>query len=366
MKNNLAKFCPETSWVFDGNTDVMRYIRDCWKYNFLKTHTECMTREYFYINKGGSPSKEISDLLMKICDSSISNFDDRHQSDPAHPTYTLNKDMKMIKVDDEYSFSGWNDELYFHSSDRFVKHKFYVCTDEKTHEKIADLLKNEKKPSELTFHYKEGPSSRTREVTFTDVINVPSEHYPFLKMNVDNYIKKYLESSAALLFLQGPPGTGKTTFLKYILTSNHFNAITTYDQSIMEADKFYLDFMFDEEKNIMIVEDADALLSDRKKTTNKSVSKVLNFSDGLSPIKNKKIIFTTNLSSLDDVDPALLRPGRCFDIIKFRTLNLQEANAVCKVHKLPKLKEDRSYSLAEILNKKEDEHNQDNTKFGFF
>ena len=53
--------------------------------------------------------------------------------------------------------------------------------------------------------------------------------------------------------------------------------------------------------------------------------KFLNVGDGLVTTRNKKLIFSTNLPSVSDIDPALIRPGRCYDILHFGELNQEQA-----------------------------------------
>ena len=42
------------------------------------------------------------------------------------------------------------------------------------------------------------------------------------------------------------------------------------------------------------------------------------------------MVFSTNLPSISDIDPALVRPGRCYDILKFEELNQTQAEALAK------------------------------------
>ena len=54
------------------------------------------------------------------------------------------------------------------------------------------------------------------------------------------------------------------------------------------------------------------------------------FSTGISPIhavafaQGRKILFTTNLPNVHDIDAALLRPGRCFATLQHRSLSREE------------------------------------------
>jgi len=44
--------------------------------------------------------------------------------------------------------------------------------------------------------------------------------------------------------------------------------------------------------------------------------------------QGRKIIFTTNLPNVGDIDDALVRPGRCFATVRTRALDLGEAAAL--------------------------------------
>jgi SpoVK/Ycf46/Vps4 family AAA+-type ATPase len=52
----------------------------------------------------------------------------------------------------------------------------------------------------------------------------------------------------------------------------------------------------------------------------------LTLSDGIIRDPGKKLIFSTNLPNIRDIDDALLRPGRCYDWIATRALSLEEAS----------------------------------------
>jgi ATP-dependent 26S proteasome regulatory subunit len=73
-------------------------------------------------------------------------------------------------------------------------------------------------------------------------------------------------------------------------------------------------------------------------------------SDGLIKFPSKKVIFTTNLDDFKKVDEALLRPGRCFGMIKCRPLTYDEAEAAAKVAGLRVPEKKRDYTIAELFN----------------
>ena len=51
----------------------------------------------------------------------------------------------------------------------------------------------------------------------------------------------------------------------------------------------------------------------------------LAIADGVVRAQGRKIIFTTNLPNVSDIDAALLRPGRCFANVSTRALNIEES-----------------------------------------
>lgn len=193
-----------------------------------------------------------------------------------------------------------------------------------------------------------------------------AEMYPFLNgESLESYYDRYLNSNANILLLIGPPGTGKTTFIRGLLAHSNSSAIVTYDAAILERDHLFARFIEDE-ANIMVLEDSDNFLKARS-DGNSMMHRFLNVGDGLVTTKGKKLVFSTNLPSIRDVDSALVRPGRCFDILNFDTLTQEQAeNLATKLN--VKLQDTRDkWSIAEVFNKKIDSGvtKKVGTKMGF-
>ncbi len=209
-------------------------------------------------------------------------------------------------------------------------------------------------------------------------VNVPlnrdrlptEEMYPFLNgESLNDYYDRYMESSANILLLIGPPGTGKTTFIRGLLAHRNCSAIVTYDAGILEKDGFFAKFIEDDAE-VMVLEDSDAFLKSRS-DGNTMMHRFLNVGDGLVTTKGKKMIFSTNLPSIRDIDSALIRPGRCFDIVEFKPLSLFDAKKLAKKlnAKVPDRKggEVVEFSIAEIFNQQSEssKQTQANRKVGF-
>lgn len=175
------------------------------------------------------------------------------------------------------------------------------------------------------------------------------EFYPDLGMSPEKLMEEYLTSDESVLLLAGDPGTGKTTFLRHMIYKHNLTASVVYDERLMLGDAIFQSFLFDKDDDVLIIEDADVILSSREMTNNKLMSRFLNVSDGLIKLPNKRLVFTTNLNDFGRIDPALIRPGRCFGLINTRKLTFDEAVAAAKAAKLPIPFERREYSLAELF-----------------
>ena len=73
-----------------------------------------------------------------------------------------------------------------------------------------------------------------------------------------------------------------------------------------------------------VVEDADRLLKPRS-DGNQHLHRFLTIADGVVRSQGRKIIFSTNLPNVGDLDEALIRPGRCFARLNIRALTAEEA-----------------------------------------
>jgi len=198
--------------------------------------------------------------------------------------------------------------------------------------------------------------------------------YPFLdsRCSLSHYYEQFARSDSNILLLVGPPGTGKTSFIVGLVNHIGTDVTLAFGQSIMERDNFYADFMSSSSSGIVIVEDADSLLGSRR-DGNTIMHNFLNLGDGVISNRDKKIVFSTNLPNLSSIDPALLRPGRCFDIVRFDSYDAVRARAVVAELGIPApaagIEDGKRYTLAELFNSGEQEsrgyHEPDRVINGF-
>jgi ATPase family associated with various cellular activities (AAA) len=155
------------------------------------------------------------------------------------------------------------------------------------------------------------------------------EAYPTLGQPVAQFIERYLSARETVLILQGPPGTGKTRLVRATLAAisrrkgASAKVLYTADRRALESDRIFMQFITGEH-DAFVVEDADHILASRA-NGNVDLHRFLAIADGVVRAQGRKILFTTNLPNVGDIDDALLRPGRCFGNVRTRALDRSEA-----------------------------------------
>jgi hypothetical protein len=160
--------------------------------------------------------------------------------------------------------------------------------------------------------------------------------YPEIAGGVRGFIDRYLRAPETVLVLQGPPGTGKTRLIRGILgeISRRKNAdeeaqvLYTGDMKALANDEIYVKFITGCQ-DAFVIEDADHLLKPRA-DGNDHLHRFLTIADGVVRSQGRKIIFSTNLPNVGDLDDALIRPGRCFARLHIRNLSAAEAKALAE------------------------------------
>jgi len=141
-------------------------------------------------------------------------------------------------------------------------------------------------------------------------------------------VSRYLNANETVLILQGPPGTGKTRLVRAILgemsrrKGDSAEVMYTADKKALQSDEIFVDFITGSH-DAFVIEDADHLLKTRS-SGNQDLHRFLTVADGVVRAQGRKIIFTTNLPNIGDIDDALLRPGRCFATVHARLLGREE------------------------------------------
>jgi hypothetical protein len=137
------------------------------------------------------------------------------------------------------------------------------------------------------------------------------------------------KSDKGIVLLHGLPGTGKITYLRYLIGLLNKKILFLNPQIAANlGSPDFIELLLDNPNSILVVEDAEAILKDRKHNGDNGVSNILNISDGLmSDFLNVQIICTFN-SNLAEIDTALLRKGRLIARYDFGKLTANKAQVL--------------------------------------
>jgi hypothetical protein len=174
-------------------------------------------------------------------------------------------------------------------------------------------------------------------------------------IEIDAIIRKRLnnKNDKGIVLLHGLPGTGKTTYLRYLIGKIKKRVLflsPSVAGHLMSPE--FIQLLIDNPNTVVIIEDAENILMDRKINNSSSVSNLLNISDGLlADFLNVQLICTFN-NALTLVDSALMRKGRLIAKYEFGKLSIPKAQALSN-HFGHSIVVDRPMTIAELANPNE-------------
>jgi hypothetical protein len=164
------------------------------------------------------------------------------------------------------------------------------------------------------------------------------------------------QNDKGIILLHGLPGTGKTTYLRHLIGGLKKKVLFVSPSvagNLMNPE--FIDLLIDNPNAVLIIEDAENIMMDRKYHSDSSVSNLLNLSDGLlSDCLSVQIICTFN-SSLNMIDNALMRKGRLIARYEFGKLEKGKAQLLSQ-HLGFKTVIEQSMTIAEISNQDDKEY----------
>lgn len=202
--------------------------------------------------------------------------------------------------------------------------------------------------------------------------NIQSTSFDFDNYNDD--FQKALEETTAflnqresgLVIWHGIKGSGKTTAIRALISSvpkKYILVTNTIASYLAEPD--FISFMHEHKDSVFILEDCEQILMNREENRfGGAIANILNMSDGLmSDIFNVKFLCTFN-TDIDNIDDALLRPGRCYNKYEFKELCEEKtAKLLNKQGHTPKVV--KPMTLANIYNYNPETEVETKKKIGF-
>jgi hypothetical protein len=163
------------------------------------------------------------------------------------------------------------------------------------------------------------------------------------------------KNDKGIVLLHGLPGTGKTTYLRHLIGKIKKRVMflsPTVAGNLMNPD--FIELLIDNPNTVLVIEDAENIIMDRKYNSGSAVSNLLNISDGLlADFMNVQLICTFN-NSLTLVDSALMRKGRLIAKYEFGKLSVEKGQRLSD-HLGLKTIVKQPMTIAEIANPHEKE-----------
>jgi ATPase family associated with various cellular activities (AAA) len=137
-------------------------------------------------------------------------------------------------------------------------------------------------------------------------------------------------NKTGVALLHGDPGTGKTSYIRELICKTPEKTFIIMPPELFESvtGPQLMQFMLQNNRSVLIIEDAEKLLLKRAGDSNAAISTLLNMGDGLLADALAMPILCTFNTAVTNLDPAILRPGRLLGRHEFKGLSVAKAQAV--------------------------------------
>jgi len=246
-------------------------------------------------------------------------------------------------------------EISFNQND-FILFEDFIKTSIKYFKKFADGDKTDKKKLKMYISSPDGEYFNpigSRPKRSLESVFLPKDHKKSIVNLITNFLKpetiqQYedfgINHKLTILF-EGVPGTGKSSLIAAL--ASHFNmniAIISFtpkmtDVGFMRSMRMFERNKHDEEgeeerDTLLVIEDMDCIFVARKSNDENrnqvTFSGILNALDGVTTGGNQIVIMTTN--HIENLDPALIRPGRVDKIVRFDYATKEQIKEIFTVY----------------------------------
>lgn len=274
-------------------------------------------------------------------------------------------DAKNTSFDTSDHVFAWEDAMISVSfDDREWTYVKSVSLNETLIQSIRDITKNtitQKTKGKVYVFVSGDGGPELRQIAGKAGIELERGNYNQKVIEDFDHIVKDLQSTepcAKLIIADGEPGTGKTYLVRGI-TNAVEGATFVLVPPAMIADLMspsFIPVLMNHHRDggpiVFIIEDADSCLVKREGDNMNSISSLLNLGAGIfGDLFDVRVIATTNAKKIQ-MDPAIVRKGRCCRYLEVGALSKEQAeevfNRLCQDKDKKFSGDEKTYTLADI------------------
>lgn len=194
-----------------------------------------------------------------------------------------------------------------------------------------------------------GAHSRSRPISIVEWDTIARNYPSKTREQLGRVISDFKPEDGRLLLWQGEPGTGKTTAIRalahewrtwcwfeYVTDPEEFFGSSSYMMEVLldyDPDEGPADWHDGEPWRCLVLEDTGELLvADAKTNEGQRLSRFLNVVDGLIGQGLKILVLVTTNEEIGSLHPAVSRPGRCAEVVRFERFTREEAESWLRDH----------------------------------
>ena len=198
-------------------------------------------------------------------------------------------------------------------------------------EECKKFIKKQKNTTDISLIVSQNKELVTKEVHIKKSKIDFNIHYNEDFLSIHKTIVKQLNKTDTngLYLFHGQPGTGKSSYIKFLIHQLKKKVIFISPKMAGELDNLSMTpFLLENRNSVLVIEDAEELITSREEVRNSNLSMLLNLTDGLLGESLGIQIIATFNTDVKNIDKALLRKGRLSVIYEFKPLALDRTNAL--------------------------------------
>jgi hypothetical protein len=163
------------------------------------------------------------------------------------------------------------------------------------------------------------------------------QNYPQVNKEISTLFKvEKPDEQGKIILWHGPPGMGKTYAIRALMRDWHWRLGASIE-IVLDPENMFgnADYLHDlilnddndaDDLRLIIIEDSAEFFTRDDKENRQGFSRLLNLTDGIIGQGDRVIFLITANEKLDEIDPAVMRTGRCIQEVHFGTFNRHQAD----------------------------------------